>query len=867
MTRQSKRTKTSIKIAPYILLWFVITLVHISIIVIQKAYPFGSRSFLTYDAYTQYKNMFHMLFTWLSGKQHGTFLWNMGMGIDAYQEALYYCLSPFNVIVLAMGEKRLELSIVILLIVKSACIPVTALYFFRHTNRNRIDNGYPAWLISFIQITCSLAYGLCGYVLAYGHNIMWLDGLIMLPLIAVSIERLSSGKRIWQYVALLAITIVCNFYFAFYICIFALIYFILENRASWREFWKKSVIFAVASLIAAMLSGVVLVPAAYVVMNAVPSVRSISIPGTIQWGQIGEYISSFYSLKEIRCVELFSNNSFCGSLAILLLMLFMTSKAVDIKTRVKFIIAIGVLVLALNYLPLNYAFHGFTMTHGLGNRFAFILTFLLVTAAYMVIMNMDSLKTKNVVISIIITIAIFVVSILDNRDMSTPLGYVIFLMSSVLVVVMLIFWRRNSVKLVTVITMMCVIWCAELFGNALFTMADKYEDELLADSIQLDKWADDYDELQVDDAERKTAMISENYAPYTQTNWYSSMANGDVIRAFASIGLSHFDNVEYLYEGTTPLTTLMYNVRYVLSQDSGMYSGYSVEKSNDACNVYRADELAGMGFVLDDDIADWQAEDVALANQNDFIRKGCGVEADAFTELDMSDWTVSYYNQDVLAEDVGYCRYRTTNVFVPMMKYEFDAESDIDLYVYSKDVRNHYIEVVVDGSEVVSNASYSTEMVSHIGEVSKGQHVKITVGSETSFKTGNVGEKWLKVYSFNSEVFDDAKSVIQENTLNECRIENGYFTGKVNTDKDGILYIAYPYNDGFTIYMDGEKVDKLRLGTGNMGVKISKGSHSIEIRYRTPGLHWGVLVSIIGIILFAILIRLDISSVHDGNNA
>ena len=40
---------------------------------------------------------------------------------------------------------------------------------------------------------------------------------------------------------------------------------------------------------------------------------------------------------------------------------------------------------------------------------------------------------------------------------------------------------------------------------------------------------------------------------------------------------------------------------------------------------------------------------------------------------------------------------------------------------------NHYIEVIVDEREVVSNASYSTEMVSHIGKVSKGQHVKITV--------------------------------------------------------------------------------------------------------------------------------------------
>lgn len=86
----------------------------------------------------------------------------------------------------------------------------------------------------------------------------------------------------------------------------------------------------------------------------------------------------------------------------------------------------------------------------------------------------------------------------------------------------------------------------------------------------------------------------------------------------------------------------------------------------------------------------------------------------------------------------------------------------VQLKTDSKDVWNHYIEVIVDEREVVSNASYSTEMVSHIGKVSKGQHVKITVGSETSSKTGNVGEKWLKVYSFNSEVFNNAKKVIHK---------------------------------------------------------------------------------------------------------
>lgn len=126
----------------YAAVFLVTVLVYTVILLLQKAYPFGDKSFLTYDAYVQYKNMFHMLFEWISGGSKGSFIWSMGMGIDAVQELLYYCLSPFNIIVLMLGESRLELSMVLLIIIKSACLPVTALYFFRHTNKKK----YREWV-------------------------------------------------------------------------------------------------------------------------------------------------------------------------------------------------------------------------------------------------------------------------------------------------------------------------------------------------------------------------------------------------------------------------------------------------------------------------------------------------------------------------------------------------------------------------------------------------------------------------------------------------------------------------------------------------------------------------------------------------
>ena len=122
----------------YAAVFLVTVLVYTVILLLQKAYPFGDKSFLTYDAYVQYKNMFHMLFEWISGGSKGSFIWSMGMGIDAVQELLYYCLSPFNIIVLMLGESRLELSMVLLIIIKSACLPVTVLDGYVVTASNAV---------------------------------------------------------------------------------------------------------------------------------------------------------------------------------------------------------------------------------------------------------------------------------------------------------------------------------------------------------------------------------------------------------------------------------------------------------------------------------------------------------------------------------------------------------------------------------------------------------------------------------------------------------------------------------------------------------------------------------------------------------
>ena len=103
-------------------------------------------------------------------------------------------------------------------------------------------------------------------------------------------------------------------------------------------------------------------------------------------------------------------------------------------------------------------------------------------------------------------------------------------------------------------------------------------------------------------------MVIDDYTPASEVNWYSSMINGYMVNAYSSMGLSRYDNVECVYDGTTPLTAMMYNVRYVLTNGINTNGGYHSIAQGDSYNLYEADELAGMGFVADRSLMQWSGD-------------------------------------------------------------------------------------------------------------------------------------------------------------------------------------------------------------------------------------------------------------------
>ena len=84
-----------------------------------------------------------------------------------------------------------------------------------------------------------------------------------------------------------------------------------------------------------------------------------------------------------------------------------------------------------------------------------------------------------------------------------------------------------------------------------------------------------------------------------------------------------------------------------------------------------------------------------------------------------------------------------------------------------------------------------------------------------------------------------------ENTIGDTII------GKISLKDDGYIATTIPYDSGFSIFLNGNKVGYEKINNGFIGVKVKKGTYDVKIKYKSPYLDTGLLLSSFGIFVFA----------------
>ena len=78
-------------------------------------------------------------------------------------------------------------------------------------------------------------------------------------------------------------------------------------------------------------------------------------------------------------------------------------------------------------------------------------------------------------------------------------------------------------------------------------------------------------------------------------------------------------------------------------------------------------------------------------------------------------------------------------------------------------------------------------------------------------------------------------------------------TGEIKVSAPKILCLSIPYSSGWTAYVDGEEQEILPANIMFMALALEAGEHSIRLEYRTPGMKEGAMLTVLGLLCFAVL--------------
>ena len=102
----------------------------------------------------------------------------------------------------------------------------------------------------------------------------------------------------------------------------------------------------------------------------------------------------------------------------------------------------------------------------------------------------------------------------------------------------------------------------------------------------------------------------------------------------------------------------------------------------------------------------------------------------------------------------------------------------------------------------------------------------------------------IKLYALPMENYTSYAEKLKANALENTYVDSKRIEGDITTERDSMLQFAVPYSKGFSAYVDGEKVETVRSDVMYLAIPVSAGSHHVELRYATPYLKEGVMITL-----------------------
>jgi uncharacterized membrane protein YfhO len=885
-------------------------------------YPFGKWDLLIIDLYHQYAPFISDFQERLKSFSSLLYSWSGGLGTNYLPLYAYYLASPLNLITILFPKEFLAEAVLVLTLLKVGLAGACFAFYLKGVHNEQ----------NLSTVAFSLLYALSGYVLAFSWNIMWMDAIYLLPLIILGLVRLVRDSRGFFYCITLAVALLSNFYIAFFICFFVLLYYpvCLFQYNSIKKpalLVKKTAKFAGFSLLSGGLSATLLLPTFFALKTT--SAAGDVFPKTItHYFDLFDYITRHFTAAPPSIREGMPN-LYCGIIVLILIPIYFLSKSIKLKEKLWHLVLLAMLVLSFNINILSFIWHGFHYPNQVPYRFSFVYIFLFLSMCYDAFKRLDEFTGKQIG-AICMTVLGLVIISQKFDDLS--LEYTTLYSSIIFIILYAAAFNldRSSYKIQSskihslkiqfshlpkTLFIFLVIAAEVVTSTVLITMKiDSIEGYSLRDGYssgkevtQIREWISNIEKEDKDFYRMEILPPKTTNDPYLYNyrglSMFSSTLPEKTVKMFENLGYHSNSINSYEYEGSTAILDSLFGIKYLIYRSPNIEEHlYRQIEATDEMTVFKNPYALSLGFQTPDKLKKfYSTSSNPFDAQNSLVNYICGIkdilipieqERGNQDNLTFSSSGTKYYSFNRTNKEISstarikfkiekgqqvYLYYKApydmkgsgfvninvnanakTNADVADVNINVDtntnvnfgADSNIDVGTDSNiDANVHNSNDNNNNRKVDFNPKHSS--IINLGFCESGTSLEFQLYFEKSAPES--GRFEIYACSLNQQAFENAISLIKEKSMTVEGFTDTRILGHIESSNDGLMVMTIPYNKGWHVKINNQKVETLAVDDCLLAFDLPAGSNSIELRFVPEKFYIGGAITLVSILILVLL--------------
>ena len=820
--------------------------------------PFGPSSLLTVDLGQQYVDFFAYFRNIILHHPSALFYsFSKGLGGEMLGTNAYYLFSPLNLILLFFPGKWLTSGIMVLTLVRYGLAGLTFAWLLLRT---RLQNGFRIWAFS-------TAYALNGWMIANQLNMIWLDAMIILPLIIWGLLKLIHDGRLGTYIAWLAVMMIDNYYMAWMICLFTILVVLwqLPTLADWRTRLRATGRYLASSVAGAGIAAITLLPTFYALTTSKGTYTETAISSKLEYQplkMLGKLVPGSFDFNQMPSGQ---PNIYIGMLLMIGAGLYFFNSRVKWSQRLVAGLVTIFFILSFCYEPLDLLWHAGQFPVWYPYRFSFIFAFWCILLAARVLQPSYQLQWPGALAILIISGLVFwltgqlKLSYLSTSQRLIGLGFVVVSLAALMIA------RRNSPRLYDFLIVL-IVACD--VGTSAFTSLNKIayvsQDEFGKYTQQLDQASR---QLKRHDSGfyriAKTFMRTKDdpmQGDFYSADHFGSTLEPPIPAFMGAIGQPAGDGF-VSYDNGTQVSDALLGFKYTMTArhhgiengDQIMpLSGYRPDwtrlpKVDQTKMITSRKNAAALPIAFGASSEIFQLGKATLdplSYQSQIFQALAGrpINQPLFT---VQNFTSVQFNNVQAAHQITGTTFRKQNLLKPAtIKLKFTPPTNDSYYLTLGPEVKDSAAISLNRRDFSQYDTYRDTVVINLAHHQKGKPVTITFRlKKTSAWLQNVS-----VYCLKQRAFNNSLKALQQSPLKIQKATPTSIKGTVHIHHgQSALMTTIPAATGWHVRIDGQRVQPRTVISTFMALPITSGTHQVEFYYRPPFLILGAVITVISL--------------------